>query len=78
MVSCREPGRVSGVSDQGRLDRAVMRSLEGMLLDHVKLDVSIVRRLGTNSARSLLIGIVSSVHQLEFAVSAKNTEANPS
>lgn len=60
--------------DDFEVDASAMRSLEGMPLDHVKLDASIVRRLGTRSARSLLIGIVSSVHQLGFAVTAKNIE----
>ncbi|MGC2240970.1 MAG: EAL domain-containing protein, partial [Acidimicrobiia bacterium] len=54
-----------------------IRSLDRMPLDHVKLDVSTIHRLGTDSADSMLVGVVASAHQLGFAVTAKNIEVQP-
>jgi EAL domain-containing protein (putative c-di-GMP-specific phosphodiesterase class I) len=51
-----------------------IHSLDGMPLDHVKLDMSTVRMLGNDSADSMLVGTVVSAHRLGFAVTAKNIE----
>jgi EAL domain-containing protein (putative c-di-GMP-specific phosphodiesterase class I) len=51
-----------------------IRSLEEVPVDMVKLDTTAADALGSDSARSLLAGIVSWAHQLDLTVTAKNIE----
>lgn len=61
--------------DDFEMEMSAMRPLATMPLDLIKLDASVVRTLGTPSARSLLTGIVSRARELGLAVIAKNVEA---